>query len=255
METKVCSKCGKELQTTTEYFYARKDSKDGFRNECKECTRKRINQYVFKNTEKVKETRTASCKKYRLNNKEKISKQSKQYNIKNKDKKNQYRLKNKEHIANTVKLYSEKHKEHLTKIYRQYTEDNKEILAKQQKQWAQKNRDKCNNTHQKYNAKKLLLPYMLTIIEWNSIKKYFNNYCCYCGREKPLAQEHFICVDSGGGYTKENIVPSCKSCNSSKRNKNFNVWYKSYKFYTKEREDFILEYLKINKDEQLTSAI
>ncbi len=36
-DEKVCPKCSIGYPATTEFFYARKDSKDGFRNECRFC--------------------------------------------------------------------------------------------------------------------------------------------------------------------------------------------------------------------------
>ena len=60
----------------------------------------------------------------------------------------------------------------------------------------------------------------LTDTEWQETLEYFNHACAYCGRgDRPLTQEHIIPVSEGGGYTKENIVPACKPCNSKKRNK------------------------------------
>lgn len=47
MEKKRCSKCGLEKPKTTEYFEKRKNSKDGFRNQCKDCRNaKRRDRYT-----------------------------------------------------------------------------------------------------------------------------------------------------------------------------------------------------------------
>jgi len=67
-KTKICSKCGKELLVTEEYFYIRKDSKDGFRNDCKECYKKyyrRIGKkrYYEKNN-KIKKERKYQNRKW-----------------------------------------------------------------------------------------------------------------------------------------------------------------------------------------------
>jgi len=40
IETKICTKCGKELLSTAEYFQRNTRNKSGFRSECKKCTRK-----------------------------------------------------------------------------------------------------------------------------------------------------------------------------------------------------------------------
>jgi len=37
METKTCTKCGQEFPMSKEYFEPRKESKDGFRNQCRDC--------------------------------------------------------------------------------------------------------------------------------------------------------------------------------------------------------------------------
>lgn len=79
--------------------------------------------------------------------------------------------------------------------------------------------------------------------QWDECRKYFDYKCAYCGCKVKLAQEHFIPVKKGGNYTKSNILPACKSCNSSKSDKDFFFWYPRYKFYAKYREIKVLEYL------------
>lgn len=49
IKTKVCSKCGKELPMTDEYFYKRGDR---YRSECKECESKRHKEYYGTHKEK-----------------------------------------------------------------------------------------------------------------------------------------------------------------------------------------------------------
>lgn len=96
--------------------------------------------------------------------------------------------------------------------------------------------------HQR-KSRKHLLPFTLTIAQWELIKLSFNNCCAYCGKELPLAQEHFIALSKGGEYSANNIIPSCKSCNSRKRDKDFFEWYPTYKHYSKKREHIILKFL------------
>lgn len=71
---------------------------------------------------------------------------------------------------------------------------------------------------QRRRAKQKGLTANFTQRDWREAKRFFNNRCAYCGREAELHQEHFIPVSKGGGYTKNNIVPACKSCNSRKGN-------------------------------------
>lgn len=87
------------------------------------------------------------------------------------------------------------------------------------------------------------LPSTLNVEQWNEIKNKFDNRCAYCGLETKLEQDHFIPVSRGGGYTHQNVVPSCKSCNSRKGYKEFSSWYRTQSFYSEDREAFLLNHL------------
>jgi len=50
MNTKICSKCG--IKKYSHQFRSRKDSKDGLRNECKDCSL--ILQRIYKEKNKKK---------------------------------------------------------------------------------------------------------------------------------------------------------------------------------------------------------
>ena len=75
------------------------------------------------------------------------------------------------------------------------------------------------NYHAKRNARKANLSHTLTAQDWSDKLDFFSNQCIYCWQEFPpedLHQEHVVPVLKDGGYDKDNIVPSCQSCNSSK---------------------------------------
>jgi 5-methylcytosine-specific restriction endonuclease McrA len=95
-------------------------------------------------------------------------------------------------------------------------------------------------------AKEKNLDSNLTIEQWIIIKSYFNNECSYCGAKLKLTQDHFIALNNGGEYTTNNIIPACSKCNSSKQDKDFFEWYPKQSYYSKEREQKILEYLNYN---------
>jgi hypothetical protein len=97
--TKICNVCGNQKMLNE--FHLRPDSKDGLRNECKSCTRNRVNNYrkinkektnnwnkstYHRNIEKHKETK----KKYRDKTKEEQKKRAKKYRENNKEKINNY---------------------------------------------------------------------------------------------------------------------------------------------------------------------
>lgn len=79
----------------------------------------------------------------------------------------------------------------------------------------------------RYNLKKGL-KCDFSLEQWEFAIKYFNNKCVYCGCEfadnnKPQ-YEHFIPISKNGTFTANNILPACKSCNSSKGNKDYAEW-------------------------------
>lgn len=72
--------------------------------------------------------------------------------------------------------------------------------------------------------------------EWNALKardeklktnilKKSNYRCWYCGKEnESLTFDHIIPIIRGGKNNIENLVASCKKCNSSKRELTVNEW-------------------------------
>ena len=256
METKVCSKCGKGV--SADKFCKDKRRHDGLASECKECHNKHYQQ---------NKVYIGECgKKYRQENKAAIEEYQKQYRQKNKsdiaERGKRYYLVNKKYITGRNQRYHQEHKVSTAKYNKQWRQDNVEILAGKRKQWQQDNKEIIakkqklyHSEHlvehrirdQKREAKKRSLPATLTIEQWERIKLHFNNRCCYCGEEKPLAQEHFISLTSYGSYDINNIVSACKECNSSKYNKSFFSWYPSHESYDDKRKDKILKYLNYDK--------
>ena len=213
-------------------------------------------QYRQDNKEYIKEQR----KRYYEDNKKNIIEKVKQYQTDNKQsipKRNkQYRNNNSEHIAEYNIRYRQDNKEaiaeYIKEYYKQYAKDNKDTLKGKAKQYQKEHLQEACIRNKKRDAIKHLLPATLTIAQWENIKLYFNNTCCYCGKELPLAQEHFIALSMGGEYTHNNIISACKSCNSSKQDRDFFVWYPMQPYYSKKREKKILKYLGYeNKMQQL----
>ena len=210
METKMCTKC-KEYKDVN-MFGIQKSHKSGLKSRCKVCRR-------------------IDAKKYRKENASQLI---------------EYRKGNKQQSIEYRKKYRECNKEKLRQDHRKDYKDNKDLILKNHQRWKIENKDKVNIQSQNRRSRKISLPYTFTNEQWDSAKLYFQNFCCYCGKELPLTQDHFVAMSKGGGYTIDNIIPSCKGCNSSKHNSDFFLWFKGFKFYSKEREVKILEYLKSN---------
>ena len=59
--------------------------------------------------------------------------------------------------------------------------------------------------------------------DWLETKAYFSYQCAYCGAEGDLLMEHVIPINRRylGEHRLGNLVPSCRSCNSEKADKDF----------------------------------
>jgi 5-methylcytosine-specific restriction endonuclease McrA len=69
---------------------------------------------------------------------------------------------------------------------------------------------------------------LLTLVQWCEILEQFDYSCAYCGRkmERPT-MDHVIPLSRGGAHSKDNIVPACRHCNSSKRSRTPQEWANS----------------------------
>ena len=63
----------------------------------------------------------------------------------------------------------------------------------------------------------------MSFSEWGKTLEFFGQKCAYC-LGKFEVMDHFIPVTSGGRFVIGNILPACKSCNSSKLNRNSYKW-------------------------------
>lgn len=260
-------------------FYKRKASKDGYSYICKTCNKEHMKRYRKENKDyiskynklyksKNKEVIAESWGKYYKKNKDKLSESKKQYYKDNKDRCREYNKlyykNNKEYFINHHKKYYKENREELIEYTRRYYQENKEKVSQYQKQCRENNREKFNERNRKWcrknpekikargqrrKAKKIGLIATLTDKQWEQIKQYFNNRCAYCGKELDLQQDHFIPLSKGGEYTINNIIPACRSCNASKKDKLFSEWYPKYRYYSKKREKTILNFLNHEKDE------
>lgn len=290
---KTCSRCGEEKPRTVEVFGKRKSSKDGFNGMCKSCISEQKKQYYEENRDAIlvkreqyrnenKDVISAGMKQYYRKNKDAILEYHKTYRQENKDmildKKKQYYEENKDAIAEYNKRYYEENRDVFAVYNKRYHEENKNMIMENKKRYYEENKDvilwqkkryRQENPHigrmysQIRRTRKAKLEYTLTTHEWNQTKDSFNNSCSYCGMTEQhhieetgqqLHQDHFVPLSRGGEYTHNNIVPACRSCNSSKRDSDFFEWYPTYEHYNKDREQKILEFLgyENNKTQQLS---
>jgi 5-methylcytosine-specific restriction endonuclease McrA len=262
--TKICTKCEKELPAISEYFYEDKKYKNGLTSVCKDCKRKQGKQHYEENKEEINqrqkqyrqenaEKEKERIEKWRQENMEKVKQYGLQYRKKNKERKNQQYQDNAEKIKERSRIYYKNNKEKVMqyrkdneKTFREkrikYRQENKEMVYSRTKEWFLKHPNYKRLNEKSRTEQKKILTFDYTSQKWGDCKLYFNNRCAYCGDEKPLIQEHFIPLSSGGKYTENNILPACGRCNNKKYNKDFFEWYPEQDFYSKERMYKIMEY-------------
>jgi 5-methylcytosine-specific restriction endonuclease McrA len=84
--------------------------------------------------------------------------------------------------------------------------------------WAQANPDRRKVIYERRRAAKLGTVNTLTTAEWVETLDYFGGACGYCGRsDVPMTMDHMTPFHRGGAHDSANVIPACKSCNCSKK--------------------------------------
>lgn len=103
---------------------------------------------------------------------------------------------------------------------RQYYQSHKEEFAERQRKDLANKPERFQSAVLRRRAKRRELPRDFTAQDWIRCKNYWNGCCCYCGNQagfwNPISADHFIALSKGGGTITTNMIPACKSCNSSK---------------------------------------
>ena len=201
METKKCSKCGRELPV--ECFGKNKNSKDGLTYQCKECR----HQYYSSNSDVIKQHR----KEFYNDNKKKELERQKEYTTRNKDKISAYK-----------KQYREEHREKLAAYIKQYMADNSEKYKAYQKEYNKSQIGRAQRQFQKYRRMDIRNGFG-DVIDFDTkwiMDNIHTKSCVYCGK---TGWDIIGCdrKDNSLPHTKANCVPCCTECNIRKGKMNY----------------------------------
>jgi len=210
-------KTQKEMEKLKKMVFNQKEYNKKWRKE----NPKKIKGYNKKYYKEHREELNKKHKKWRKENPEKVKEQNKKYREENKKEALEY------------------HKEYSKKYYKK----NKDKKKEYSKKWEEKNPNYRNNYMKKYSkTEKGKINYTKGNLKRRTLKKKAKNTltkkeikiiqdrdkkCVYCGSNKNLQFEHIIPLNKGGENSFLNGVMACKSCNSSKRNKDVFEWCKS----------------------------
>lgn len=84
--------------------------------------------------------------------------------------------------------------------------------------------------------------------DWKDAMVHFRGSCAYCGakqsRKIRLTRDHVVPVSKSGPTTRQNIVPACRKCNSSKQDHDLGAWLPKQRFYEEGRTALLEGWLK-----------
>lgn len=146
--------------------------------------------------------------------------------------------------AEYARIYYEDNRERLSHVYRSYRERNAEKVASRKRAWGQRNPDKVGNAVARYKCRKQALPNSLTPEQECDILIDFGGRCALTGGTESVHIDHWIALSTGkGGTVRGNILPLCKSINSSKHTQNPFIWIARRPDISIERFNYAVQYL------------
>ena len=76
------------------------------------------------------------------------------------------------------------------------------------------------------------------------IKERWDYRCAYCGSTENITIDHVLARSKGGKDTTKNMVSCCHSCNQSKAHTPWEEWYFSQEFFSFQKHDEIMNWMK-----------
>ena len=211
MISKVCTKCN--IRKSIELFPKRKESLDGYRNECKEC-RKQYNIHLrLKNPDKYIESDAI----YYSKNKEKINNRSNEWYKNNKDRK-----------LSVAKKWRENNKEKVIEISKRWVENNRDRVRENARKYRETDKWKAidaNKSHRRRIQKKVTCDGSVTTESLLQLMVTQENKCYHCENMLDMDTpymvhlDHLIPLSKCGEHILSNVVWSCQRCNLVKGNK------------------------------------
>ncbi|MFC8685920.1 HNH endonuclease [Brevibacillus porteri] len=168
-----------------------------------------------------------------------------------------YAVDNKEEYMAYKKQWYKKNKERLKEKQKIIDRNLGDFKRQYASKWRKNNKNKIKTYNEKRRSQR---KHNITQKEWIACKTFFQFECAYCGlseddhknkyRNQGLHKEHVI---FNGRNDLKNCIPSCHSCNSSKRTESLNNWYnKKNDIYNRDRYFKIYVWLSNGYKEHIT---
>lgn len=217
-ETHTCRVCGVEL--TDDNWWISQKKRGNY--VCIECSTARLQQHYQENKDEI----LVKARQYRKKHHERYLAYYRQYHLENRDERLAY---NRRYYQENIEeerergrqFYWENRTEILEKSREQYWEHRDERLA-YNRQWQRDNPEKCRKRTRRRRAQKAKVT--IGEVDEAAVYELYNSHCVYCGSTENLTLDHVVPISKGGAHHQENLVISCGSCNSSKRDKPLEEW-------------------------------
>jgi 5-methylcytosine-specific restriction endonuclease McrA len=234
--TKTCTKCGKEMPATTEYFVRNKSNARGLGSYCKPCHNAvskawrdnnpdKAHAIQHKNYWKNPEKRRLSTKLWQQANPETVRIKKKQWYKNNPEKAKAMQRRNyannKETIKNANKQYRMSHREVVSQ----------KDKARHQKRYYENPEYYSNKSHVR-RVKQFAAEGRYSAADIQELYQSQECRCLYCGIpiffdiDCDLHRDHVVPISRGGTNYPSNIALACQSCNLSKGDKMLEAWIK-----------------------------
>ena len=88
----------------------------------------------------------------------------------------------------------------------------------------------------------------LSDAQWSALQAAWAG-CAYCGKDdESLQRDCVLAISRGGRYTLENVVPACRSCNTSKCNDEVTGWLRRKRL---DERAFLQRYVELRMELRL----
>jgi 5-methylcytosine-specific restriction endonuclease McrA len=105
---------------------------------------------------------------------------------------------------------------------------NREKQRDSSMRWAKANPEKIREKSRRRRARLAGTDTSLTPAQWDAILAWHRSdegcRCAYCFDVCAPTLDHVVPISRGGDHTADNVVPACKSCNSSKGTRSLEVF-------------------------------
>lgn len=211
--TKRCPRC--KVWKPTGEFHKKSSTRDGLACYCKTCKKKIAAKWYKDNREQERERR----RQHYAENRETYIENARRRYWENPRAKSEY----------DKRRYKQK-REEILQYQSDYYQCNKEHVKARVKRYRQDNPEKEAGRARRRRAKEKGAEGYFTEEHWERLCNLSGGTCLCCGKDEDITVDHVVPLTRGGTNWINNIQPLCRSCNSSKGNRDFtdyrsgNVW-------------------------------